>query len=140
MVSQKCLEESMMARSSCATRPSWIWLQRTFLFPPVSWTFTKRRVYLSLFMARPLLQSCQPMSACMIACDAVTVKIEVVVGWCVARLCIASHRIAWWGSDHTYGSFFFSVLNTPSALNPLLSNFHNLKSTHPGPQPWGSET
>lgn len=28
---------------------------RTFLLPPVSWTFTKRRVYLSLFMARPLL-------------------------------------------------------------------------------------
>lgn len=34
-------------------------LTRTFLLPPVSWTFTKRRVYLSLFMARPLLLSCQ---------------------------------------------------------------------------------
>lgn len=40
----------------------WLPSSRTFLLPPVSWTFTKRRVYLSLFMARPLLFYCQRLS------------------------------------------------------------------------------
>lgn len=42
---------------------------RTFLLPPVSWTFTKRRVYLSLFMARPLLLCCQHLSRFVSICS-----------------------------------------------------------------------
>lgn len=79
---------------------------RTFLLPPVSWTFTKRRVYLSLFMARPLLRYGQRLSYLSLR----SVRLH-------RRRSVGQSFIAWcFGGYQTYGSFFFSEWTSPSVI------------------------